>query len=55
MVNYITSAPNGNVYLNDSQALDVNRIFSGRLTYDKGAMVLEMLRFKLGDAVFFKD
>ncbi len=54
MVNYITSAPNGNVYLNDSQALDVNRIFSGRLTYDKGAMVLEMLRFKLGDAVFFQ-
>lgn len=54
MVDYITSNPNGNVYLTDAQATNVNRIFSGRLTYDKGAMVLEMLRFKMGDAMFFQ-
>jgi aminopeptidase N len=33
----------------------VNRIFSSRLSYDKGAMVLEMLRFKMGDTMFFKQ
>lgn len=54
MINYITSSPNGNVYLTDAQATNVDRIFSSRLSYDKGAMVLEMLRFKLGDALFFQ-
>ena len=54
MINYITSSPNGNVYLTDTQATSVNRIFNSRLSYDKGAMVLEMLRFKLGDAAFFQ-
>lgn len=54
MIDYITSQPNGNVYLTDTQATNVNRIFSGRLSYDKGAMVLEMLRFKMGDTAFFQ-
>jgi aminopeptidase N len=54
MINNITSSPNGNLYLTDAQATNVNRIFSGRLSYDKGGMVLEMLRFKMGDAAFFQ-
>jgi aminopeptidase N len=54
MINDITSFPSGAVYLTDSEATNVNRIFSSRLSYDKGAMVLEMLRFKLGDAAFFQ-
>lgn len=54
MINYITSSPNGAVYLTDAEATSSDRIFSSRLSYDKGAMVLEMLRFKLGDAVFFQ-
>lgn len=54
MINNITSFPSGAVYLTDSEATNVNRIFSSRLTYDKGAMVLEMLRFKLGDTAFFQ-
>ena len=54
MINYITSSPSGNVYLTDSQATSVNRIFSSRLSYDKGAMDLEMLRFKMGDTMFFQ-
>ncbi|MCF6129311.1 T9SS type A sorting domain-containing protein [Flavobacterium sp. AS60] len=53
MIDYITSSPTGNVYLTDLQATNVNRIFSSRLSYNKGAMVLEMLRFKMGDAAFF--
>lgn len=54
MINYITSVSNGAVYLNDAEATDVNRIFNGRLSYNKGAMVLNMLRFKMGDTLFFQ-
>ena len=54
MINNITSSPNGAVYLTDMQALDVFRVFDPRLSYDKGAMVLNMLRFKLGDALFYQ-
>jgi len=54
MINSITSSTSGAIYLTDAQALDVNRIFSTRLTYNKGAMVLNMLRFKLGDDNFFQ-
>jgi aminopeptidase N len=54
MINNITSTTNGAVYLTDTEALDVNRIFSSQFTYNKGAMVLEMLRFKLGDTAFFQ-
>ncbi|WP_452219060.1 M1 family aminopeptidase [Lacinutrix undariae] len=50
----ITALPNGAVYLSNTDTLSVNRIFSSRLTYNKGAMVLHMLRKKLGDLVFFE-
>ncbi len=53
-VSNITSQPGGAVYLTDSDTLNVNRIFSGRLSYDKGSMVLHMLRKKLGDATFYQ-
>lgn len=33
---------------------DVNRIFSGRLTYNKGSYLLHMLRWELGDSTFFR-
>lgn len=55
MIDNITQSPNGAVYLTDTEATSVNRIFSSRLSYDKGAMVLNMLRFKLGDAMFFQS
>ncbi|MBF6641663.1 T9SS type A sorting domain-containing protein [Flavobacterium sp. J49] len=54
MIDFITSSPAGNVYLTDAQATNVGRIFSSRLSYNKGAMVLEMLRFKMGDTNFFQ-
>ena len=52
--NSITSSPSGNVYLTDAQALDSDRIFSGRLTYNKGSMVVHMLRYVLGDEDFYQ-
>jgi len=54
MVDNITSVSDGDLYLTNAEATDVNRIFDDRLSYNKGAMVLEMLRFKLGDANFLK-
>ena len=50
----ITSQAGGSVYVPESDILNVNRIFSGRLTYNKGAMVVNMLRLKLGDTHFFQ-
>ena len=50
----ITSAANGAVYLSDADTTSVNRIFNGRLSYYKGAMVLHMLRKKIGDVNFYQ-
>jgi aminopeptidase N len=51
-IDYITSEPGGSVWVNDTT--NVFRIFDGRLSYYKGAHLLYMLRWKLGDSVFFK-
>ena len=48
----IISQPDGSVYVQDTT--DVWRIFDSRLSYSKGAMVLNMLRLKLGDGDFFQ-
>jgi aminopeptidase N len=53
-ISNITSAPNGAVYLTDTDTTNVNRIFSSRLSYNKGAMVVHMLRYKMGDANFYQ-
>lgn len=50
----ITSQPGGSVYVPEADISNVNRIFSSRLSYNKGAMVVNMLRFKLGDTNFFQ-
>lgn len=44
--------PNAMVWFTDTN--NVNRIFDGRLTYNKGAAVLHTLRFILGDSLFFR-
>ncbi|MBT8270831.1 MAG: T9SS type A sorting domain-containing protein [Bacteroidia bacterium] len=53
-VEQITSEPDGQVYLTDQDTTSVSRIFNGRLSYSKGAMVLHMLRKKLGDPDFYQ-
>lgn len=53
-INNITSSTSGAVYLTDAEALDVNRIFSSRLSYNKGSMVTHMLRWVMGDTNFFQ-
>ena len=46
--NNVTSSPGGSVLCDDTT--NINRIFSSRLSYNKAAYVLHMLRWKLGDA-----
>ncbi|WP_159799877.1 M1 family aminopeptidase [Flavobacterium sp. MK4S-17] len=53
-INNITAFPNGNLYLTDADTTSINRIFSSRLSYNKGAMVLHMLRFKVGNENFYQ-
>lgn len=50
-INAITANPGGSVRVDDPT--NINRIFSSRLSYNKGAYILHMLRWKLGDALFF--
>jgi aminopeptidase N len=52
VVNNITSSPAGSVRVDDTT--NINRIFSNRLSYNKGSYLVQMLRFKLGDAAFLQ-
>lgn len=51
-INSVTSQPGGSVWVNDTTS--VGRIFNGRLSYSKGALLLHMLRWELGDEDFFQ-
>ena len=51
-VKSIVSNPGGSVYCTDTTS--VYRIFDGRLSYAKGAMILHQLRWIMGDAAFFE-
>jgi len=48
----IITKPQGSVFCNDTTS--VSRIFNGSLSYHKGAYLLHMLRWMLGDTVFFQ-
>jgi aminopeptidase N len=49
--NDVMQDANARVYFTDTT--DVNRIFSSRLTYNKGNAVVHTMRFVLGDSLFF--
>ncbi|MDX2305592.1 MAG: M1 family aminopeptidase [Microscillaceae bacterium] len=51
-INSITTLPGGSVWVEDTT--DIDRIFRFRTSYEKGAMLLHMLRWKLGDEDFFQ-
>lgn len=48
----IIAQPGGSVLCTDTTT--VNRVFSGRLSYAKGAMIMHQLRWVIGDSAFFK-
>ncbi|UOE37238.1 M1 family aminopeptidase [Chryseobacterium oryzae] len=52
--NYITSSPGGSVYVPDSSLGNINAIFNSRLSYAKGGYVVRMIKWILGDTVFYQ-
>jgi aminopeptidase N len=51
----VLSQPGGSVYVPPSQLDDIWRIFNGRLSYDKGAAIIHMIRSEINnDSLFFK-
>ncbi len=48
----ITLQPGGSVWVDDTT--NIGRIFNSRLSYSKGSHLLYMLRWKLGDTIFFR-
>ena len=52
MINTVTSQPGGSVYNPDTT--NISRIFSSRLSYKKGAYLLRMLDWKVGETNFFQ-
>jgi aminopeptidase N len=51
-VDYIATKPDGSVHVKDTSS--VNAIFNYRTTYVKAGWVVNMLRWVLGDALFFE-
>lgn len=53
--NSVMSVSNGSVYVPDASVFDENRIFSSRLTYNKGGAIIHTLRFEMqSDTLFFR-
>lgn len=52
---HVKSQPGGSVYVPPDQLDDIWRIFDGRLSYSKGALLLHMIRFELQDDEVFFD
>lgn len=50
--NMVVRFPGGSVKVNDTS--NVNRIFDGRLSYAKASFLVHMIRWRLGDSLFFK-
>lgn len=48
----VTLSSGGSVWVDDTTS--VGRIFDGRLTYDKGSLLVHMLRWVLGDEAFYQ-
>ena len=53
-ISIITSLPNGSIYVKDTDLGSIPTVFSGRLTYIKGGYVLRMMKWILGDDVFYQ-
>ena len=52
-MDYITSYPDGSVYVDDSELGSIYSIFDSRLSYSKGGYVVRMIKWILGDDVFY--
>ncbi len=51
--NNVLSSPTGSVFVPNASLFDENRIFSGRLSYNKGSAIIHTLRFEMQDDNLF--
>lgn len=51
---YITEQLGGSVYIPNDSLADQDRLFDGRLTYEKGSFLIHTLRFLLGDSALVR-
>lgn len=51
-INGVCSQPDGSVFPQDTT--QVSTLFNSRLTYSKAALLLHMIRFRMGDEAFYK-
>lgn len=52
--NNVMSAPSGHVWVTGPDTMDANKIFSSRLTYDKGGAIIRTLQFEINnDSIWF--
>lgn len=51
--NSITSQPGGSVYVSDNNITNIDAIFSWRLSYQKSGFIVRMMKWKLGDELFY--
>ncbi len=49
----VLSQPTGSVYVPNASLFDENRIFSSRLSYNKGSAIIHNLRFEMQDDIVF--
>lgn len=54
-LSYITLYTDGSVYVSDDDLWSMNAIFDGRLSYAKGGFVLRMIKWILGDELFYQS
>ncbi|MET0394507.1 MAG: M1 family aminopeptidase [Chitinophagaceae bacterium] len=53
--NDVMTSPTGSVFVPDASLFDENRIFSSRLSYNKGSAIIHTIRFEMqDDNVFFQ-
>ncbi|MCW3161729.1 M1 family aminopeptidase [Chryseobacterium oryctis] len=51
---YITQVPSGSTYVSDANLGNVGTVFSGRFSYAKGAYILRMIKWILGENTFYQ-
>ena len=53
-MNFVTSEPGGSVYVSDANLGSTWTVFSSRLSYSKAGYVVRMMKWILGDVVFYQ-
>lgn len=51
---FVTSAAGGSTYVADANLSNINTIFNSRLSYSKGGYIVRMIKWILGETIFYQ-